>query len=260
MPEQHKYRDLVFDVPELSTHGVRSIANDAGIFGTIGNAWNPAEFARPHTPVRLGRATCLQSQNARVRVLDMPIRFPGTNYRVPRELAGFIGDIDRIADYDSLLMRGDTSRYCYLTVDFGTVPAGKTPRNGGCHVDGFQGERIQPKVPIDHTYIAVSAVPTVFYKQTWDVGGLDPKHDNFFHAFDQQANPSAERMIDPNAIYLMDAYSVHKCSVPTEATFRIFLRMAYSVRQFDRLGNTHNPMFDYQWNMVPRALNLEPRV
>jgi len=34
--------------------------------------------------------------------------------------------------------------------------------------------------------------------------------------------------------------------------FRTFFRLSYSPRMFDRLGNTHNPLFDYSWPMVPR--------
>lgn len=42
---------------------------------------------------------------------------------------------------------------------------------------------------------------------------------------------------------------------------RTFIRLSFEERIFDRLGNAHNPMFEYDWKMVPRdieMLNLVP--
>jgi hypothetical protein len=37
-------------------------------------------------------------------------------------------------------------------------------------------------------------------------------------------------------------------------TKRTWVRLSFEVRIFDRLGNTHNPMFAYDWPMVPRDI------
>jgi len=60
-------------------------------------------------------------------------------------------------------------------------------------------------------------------------------------------------------IVLMNAYCVHRGSPAPQDMYRTWLRFSFEVRQFNRLGNAHNPMFDYQWEMVPRdieSLNL----
>jgi len=59
---------------------------------------------------------------------------------------------------------------------------------------------------------------------------------------------------------LMNPYCVHKgdhLSAQMRSVFRTFFRISYDVRQFDRLGNAHNPLFDYNWNMVARELHLD---
>ena len=46
-----------------------------------------------------------------------------------------------------------------------------------------------------------------------------------------------------------------------ERVYRTWIRLSFEVRKFDRLGNAHNPMFDYDWEMVSRdieSLNLRP--
>ncbi len=57
----------------------------------------------------------------------------------------------------------------------------------------------------------------------------------------------------------MDAYAVHTAAQVTIETDRTFVRLSYSVRKFDRLGNSHNPFFDYTWDMVERDVHLTLR-
>ncbi|MES2199910.1 MAG: hypothetical protein V4489_07065, partial [Chlamydiota bacterium] len=38
---------------------------------------------------------------------------------------------------------------------------------------------------------------------------------------------------------------------------RTFVRVIYSTRKYDRLGNAHNPAFDYEWEMVRREAQLD---
>jgi hypothetical protein len=38
--------------------------------------------------------------------------------------------------------------------------------------------------------------------------------------------------------------------------FKLMIKLCshITVREFDRLGNTHNPMFNYEWKMVERNI------
>lgn len=56
----------------------------------------------------------------------------------------------------------------------------------------------------------------------------------------------------------MDCYSVHR-SVENDGpakVFRTWMRLSFEERRrvFDRLGNAHNPLFDYDWPMVDRDI------
>jgi hypothetical protein len=61
-------------------------------------------------------------------------------------------------------------------------------------------------------------------------------------------------------LVLMDCYCVHRGVEAKQRLFRTWVRLSFEVRIFDRLGNAHNPLFSYDWAMVPRdieELNLE---
>ena len=60
----------------------------------------------------------------------------------------------------------------------------------------------------------------------------------------------------PAEITLMDCYSVHRGVESAIAQPRTWLRLSFEERRriFDRLGNAHNPLFDYEWEMVERDI------
>ncbi len=60
-------------------------------------------------------------------------------------------------------------------------------------------------------------------------------------------------------INMIDAYTVHRGTEAVERVFHTWIRLSFEVRQFDRSGNAHNPLFQYDWTMRPRdieGLNL----
>ena len=142
--------------------------------------------------------------------------------------------------------------YTYLTVDCGPVRLEEQQRNGGLHVDGFQGARIQPKTKITRNYVATSNGGTRFYPQLFDAS-LDDRRYNIFKAFDQQAEEPL--VAGENIVWFMDAYSVHESGFALRDGRRTFLRMTYDYKKFDRLGNTKNSLIPYQWNMVRRTVH-----
>jgi len=81
------------------------------------------------------------------RVLDMPIKFPGSpEYRLPAELEALVPLVRKVVDFEHSVNDTVLDSYCYLTLEQGIVRAGTMQRNEGCHTDGFQGSRIQPKL------------------------------------------------------------------------------------------------------------------
>jgi hypothetical protein len=271
------YRGKHFTVPALSQQGfvvepdaaenIAPIPADSPIVKALNTTFDLPEFRTPRRPVSLGlldEAERLSfSQPGVPRTLDMPIKFPGSAFRVPRDFAQFLPVIQRVADFEAAVNAACYDEYyCYLTVDQGQVPKGVLQREAPCHVDGFQGARFRPKVRCNHTYVVSDSVPTVYYVQPFAVDHLDEERHNFFWEFNRQvAQTKSAHAFRPMAyeVNLMDCYTVHRGDAAPHDLMRTWLRLSFEVRIFDRLGNAHNPLFRYDWQMVPRdieGLNL----
>jgi hypothetical protein len=273
-----EYRGKTFKLPLLSAEGVHleprpeasfpDIPLTSPIIRDLNTVWDLKKFLVPRIPVSLGTLSETEleqfSRWGVPRVLDMPIKFPGSDFRLPKELAQFAPVIQRIADFEAQVNKNCFDEYyAYLTIDQGEVGTGTLQREAPCHVDGFQGARWNPKVRINHSYTVGDVLPTMYYPQPFDFSQLDEAKHDFFWEMNRQvalANSAFTWQSKPAEITLMDAYSVHRGIEAPRPMNRTWLRLSFEVRQFDRLGNAHNPMFNYDWQMVPRdieALKLE---
>jgi hypothetical protein len=142
-------------------------------------------------------------------------------------------------------------------VDGGWVERGVLQREAPCHVDGFQGARWRPKVRGNHSYTVSNAVPTAYYLQAFDFSALDEARHNYFWEMNRQVALSNSQFAWQPAdgeMTLMDCYCVHRGMPSPVRIYRTFIRISFEVRIFDRLGNAHNPLFQYDWEMVPRDI------
>lgn len=223
------------------------------IVKSVGQIFDKKNFSTMHLPMVLGNVNQQRfSKREDIRILDMPIKMIGSDYRIPSSLRRFRKVLQKMINFEHEINRDVDQYYAYLTIDQSFAFTGTTHRNSGCHVDGFQGSRIVNKLPINRSYIVYDQLPTVFYRQGFESSHLDEKTDNFFLSFDDQAVESKRVTFDPYQILLMHAYTVHRSEVASHHMYRTFFRLSFDTLQFDRLGNTHNPFFDYQWNMVTR--------
>lgn len=278
--ERVSYRGKHFTVPALDSDGGCFIEPnpqnnkipapaDSLVIQTLNAPFDLRHFKRPRRPVSLGLIE--ESRRPEVfkvgvpRILDLPIKFPGSNYRLPAEVSHLSALVQKVADYEAAINSDCYDEYyCYLTVDHGVVKPGTLQREAPCHVDGFQGARWNPKVRSNHTYTVSDVIPTVYYDQPFDFDLLEESKHNFFWEMNRQVamNNSAQTWRpQPCELTLMDCYCVHRGDECVVETLRTFLRLSFEVRIFDRQGNAHNPLFRYDWPMVPRdieALNLVP--
>lgn len=203
-----------------------------------------------HPPVALKHINTDVLNQEYPRCLDMPIRLAGSeDYALPVEwesLAPLITDIISNEHAHNLNWQ---DYYTYITVDCKHVEPNEQQRHGGLHVDGFQGERITEKTKITRNYVMTTNGGTRFYPQRFIVA--DPAKFNVFQGFDLQAETF--NVADVNTVYFMDAYTVHESGIAVEAGLRTFLRVTFDLKEFDRLGNTHNNTLDYEWDMVART-------
>lgn len=226
---------------------------------TINTLWDEENFSKINLPKVLFQLNEEQiiayTQQEHMRVLDMPIKFPSSNYRIPQQLLHLLPLIQKIASHEHFINEKINDYYCYLTLDRRIVKSGKTTRKEGIHVDGFQGARLGEKLPIDHSYLLYSNYPTIFFNQSFKVEKQwDKTCHNYFEGFENQKLPSKEVVYPNHTVLLIDAYTLHEAPQVTQDTERTFLRLSYTVREFDRLGNAHNSMFDYHWDMHHRDI------
>ena len=271
------YHGKHFTVPQHSEDGFEIIADrrknrilvpeDNPIIKDLNTIWDINKFLTARKPVSLGMITEQQMMKfctpSVPRTLDMPIKFPGSNFRIPNSLKQFKDIIEIVANYEAQInSQCFDEYYCYMTVDQGFVNPKTLQREAPCHVDGFQGARWNPKTRINHTYVIGSSIPTTYYVQPFDLRSLDEAKHNFFWEMNNIVAKTKSKYAwkpESGEINLIDAYSVHRGTEAKEATFRTWVRLSFEVRQFDRLGNAHNPMFKYDWPMVKRdieSLNL----
>jgi hypothetical protein len=271
--ERFSYRGKHYTVPVFSAHGgvefepqpklnTAPIAHDSPIMQTLNTPFRLSNFKVPRKPISLGvlppaEMAILSTPSGAPRTLDLPIKFPGTGYRLPKELAVFEPIIRRAANFQAACNPRWREYFCYLTVDMGVVKPGQLQREAPCHVDGFQGARWRPRRLGNHTVTVSNAVPTAYYVQPFDFRKLNiRKHDFYWEMNRQVAETNSEFAWYPRdgEMTMMDCYTVHRGTEADEEVFRTFVRISWEVRKFDRLGNAHNPLFDYNWKMVERDI------
>jgi hypothetical protein len=222
-------------------------------YGTI---WDEQKFLVPRAPIDIGTVGGEFSKSTPgISCHSMPIKMPGTGFRVPIELEQFLPAIKMCAAFEATVnsnMMQDC--FAYIGIDQSYVEAGKRQRSAEKHTDGIQGPRIQPKIPIEHTYLCVDRDPPKVYVQSFDLG--EAKADTHFLTpiFEKQAKESSALRMKPYVISLLDAYTVHQAVLATESGLRTLMKLSFSTRTFDRTGNSHNYLFDYNWEMHSRPV------
>lgn len=232
------------------------------IIDDMDTIWDQRKFSNAREPIQVQTLAlrALFSRPGSPSCTDMPVKFPGSDYRLPRELAQFGEALQACMDFEHAANpRAFEKYYAYLTIDQRFVPQGKAQRGIGLHSDSVQGPRIQQKTEIEHTYLCVDRDPTLCFAQAFNLEGYDVNRHWLNAVFEKQARPDRAVSLPLYTVNLLDAYTVHTAIPASADGMRTLFRLIFSVRQFDRIGNTHNDLFDYQWNMQPRPLpqNLE---
>lgn len=197
-------------------------------------------------PVKVLEASPIASQ----RCLDMPLRLAGdSEYRLPINWIKIRSILESLISIEHANNPHWKDYHTYLTIDVKNVMTNEQQRHGGLHVDGFQGERIIDKTKITRNYVGTTNGGTQFWNQPFKV--VDPAKFNVFEGFDLQ-RVGMPFIAVPDCFYFMDAYMVHESGYADHDGLRVFMRLTYDMKKFDRLGNTHNPNLDYNWDMVER--------
>ncbi|MFV1457607.1 hypothetical protein, partial [Bacillus mycoides] len=77
---------------------------------------------------------------------------------------------------------------------------------------------------------------------------------NWFYEFDKVKDRKKAVLAKPFEINLMTAYSVHESTATSRDVIRTFMRLEFSLKKFDRKGNSINPLFDLGWEYQEREI------
>jgi hypothetical protein len=219
----------------------------------IRNEWNPKRYQTPHGPYVVGTVSPELVLSPKDDVLDMPIKLPHGDFVISME-----DDVKKIVEmcvnFEREINPDWQDYHCYLTMNQGTVRHGETQRNPGVHFDGMQGVRYEEKLKACHQYLVSSALPTTFYVQPFDASDLDSTKHNWFKAFEEQARAENRYFPNPFELALMTAYCPHAATPAEEPTERTFIRVEFSLKQFNRLGNSKNPQLETGWTYEPQPI------
>lgn len=226
-------------------------------YHSLNKPFSLSQYLYPRPPIDMGLIE-RDEYNCDVNVLRMPLKFPGTNYRIPRELGGVTPLITRVAEYEAFINPRHADFFCHITYDYSDVEEGFYHRYPGFHGDGIQGTKLTPKVEIEHSYILVTSPPTEFCLQPFFLKHLDEAKHNFFLEFDRQAQEGNVYKSLPEHLYLIDPYMVHRTPKITQRVARTFVRITYAATELQHPNNTNNPMF--QGQEYERRIDIRKRL
>ena len=232
------------------------VKRDSPIYDTMLKPWKLAHMLQVHKPIFLAPLTDKEAFSRKtVSVLNMPIMMPGIEgFRVVAEHEQFTEMLQKILDHEVEVNPDLRNFYAYMTVDQRPVQKGKSHRREGIHIDGVQGARYVVKLPPEHTYSASDSVGTIFYDQPFDLRHIDPARHHVHAELERQALPKNRIVLADYNLYFWDSYSVHETNRAPKDLVRTFVRVEFSKKIYDGVGDTQSPLFDYNWERVDRSI------
>ncbi len=249
------------DIYEMGAHGgfdlsihpisLGEVEINSPILADMNSPYALEKFHRMRTPIVVGRSS-FEGLPLGLRIHDLPIRFPGTGYRVPDELQAIRDTLEICASFEAAINPDVDDYFAYLTLQYTDVEPGTSQRISTTHVDGFQGPYRQPKIRPEHGYISVTRDPSFFYAQSHDFDRLDINQDDVPAVLAETSREDAALRCNPNDIVLFDAYTPHRGVVTETPGPRGFLRLRYCdpAHHANRQGRTKNLLFEAEYEEV----------
>lgn len=130
--------------------------------------------------------------------------------------------------------------YVYLTAKYLYQSPGCSFNRPGWHSDGFMTD--------DITYIWYDKDPTVFNNSQFI---LTMDDSGSLVEMERQANTSNDIIYPVNTLLRLDQFNIHKVGEATPG-LRNFFKLSFSKDKYDLIGNSHNHLLRYDWEMKPR--------
>ena len=226
-----KFSGNICKQPKL--HKRTIIDADSPVYSRANRNFDQRQYLYPAPPIFLG-PTQIRYPKEPCFILRLPIKIPGTDWRLPVELDWLAKFVEDCASYqqnfDDFL-----NRYFYLTVRSGPVSSQNDER---FHVDGFQGALVPRHLP-EQNYLWTSTDPTLFAIQPYFCEDLDPAKHNIHDFFDRHTDRRQVWSGLPGGVYLFDPYHVH--ARPAVVGWRTVERLTALTVEIRDDTNTRNP-------------------
>lgn len=181
----------------------------------------------------------------------LPIRITDHNWwrlAVPERLAFALPMIYRCVGNEVEL--GNAWRYVYVTARRGYATPGNPLNRPGWHSDGFGTP--------DINYVWTDRFPTDFAIQPFY--SISDDHVKSLRQFEQQIIEDRIVQFGDRELMRLDDTVIHRApEIPAPGGERSFFKVSFSNERYNLVGNSHNYLLDYEWEMHDRqAVRNDP--
>jgi hypothetical protein len=114
----------------------------------------------------------------------------------------------------------------------------------GYHSDGFMTD--------DINYIWSDCNPTIFNRSKFAL----TLHDSIsLVEMEAQACKENEVKYDDCVLLRLNQFNIHKVGEIEQPGLRTFLKVSFSIDKYNLIGNSHNHLLDYNWEMIERKFD-----
>jgi hypothetical protein len=166
----------------------------------------------------------------------LPIKMPNATQPIYEQ---------RLKCFDALVgefgLDNYVNSYVYLTAKFLYQMPNCSFNRMGWHSDGFLTD--------DINYVWCDKYPTIFNKTDFDL----PLDDLLsMEEMEKQAMPFNDVIYKENQLLRLNQFNIHKVAPIIKGGMRTFLKVSISKDEYDLIGNSHNYLINYDWEMKQR--------
>lgn len=111
----------------------------------------------------------------------------------------------------------------------------------GWHSDGFLTD--------DVNYIWSNSTPTILCEYPFD---LTLCHERSLAEMEAQARLGKQSQAKENELLMLTQFNIHRVAIAEKEEVRAFLKVSFSTDKYNLIGNSHNSLLNYDWQMKPR--------
>jgi len=134
--------------------------------------------------------------------------------------------------------------YVYLTAKYLYQMPNCSFNRFGWHSDGFMTN--------DINYVWCDKNPTIFNGSNFNLSQNDMVSIQEMH---EQAKERHNYTYPDNSLLRLNQFNIHKVNEEGCRGMRTFFKLSFSKDKYDLLGNSHNYLLDYEWEMKERKSN-----